>query len=62
MKQLRKDVIDFAATGVGLGIMSSLDSTGSTGKLGKGLGIAGEVMMMGHTMRIIDKAMPKRRF
>ena len=54
-----KDAMTIGITGVGLSAMSGLDNTGSIGKLGKGLGTVGSVVMMGHTVGILNDTLKK---
>ena len=66
MKKLRKDVMNFGIAGVGLGVMSGVsgdspEASRALGTMGRGLGVAGGVMMAGHAMRFIGNAVPKKK-
>jgi len=61
VKNLAKDALTLGVTGVGLGVLGSLDSTGSVGKIGKGVGTVGGIVVLSHGIGILNEAMPKKK-
>lgn len=68
VKHMARDAMTVGITGVGLGVMGgaagmagSSAGAGAIGKMGKGLGIAGSAMMMGHTIGILNDTLPKKK-
>ena len=65
VKAMAKDALVIGATGVGLGMLGSLGggegANAAIGKLGTGLGTAGSVVMMGHTVGFMEDAFPKKK-
>lgn len=70
MKGLMRDTMMVGMTGVGLGMLSSVDPTGAKAiaPMSRGIGTVGSVMMLGYgvgmmqdTVNMVDKKMKKKK-
>lgn len=67
MKKLKKDVFDFAKTGISIGALGLVPGEGGVGATGAvsaisgKLPIMGKAMMAGHIMRLTKKFIPKKK-
>jgi len=65
VKHMAKDAMTIGVTGVGLGAMGlaagESDYPTGLGKLGKGLGTAGSIVMVGHGIKILNDVVPKKK-
>lgn len=61
MKKYMKDGMTLAATGVGLSVMSSLDSTGSVSKMSKAMPVVGGIYGAGMVMDTLNTLSKKNK-
>jgi len=61
VKKMSKDALALGVAGVGLGVMGGVGGASSIGVLGKGLGTAGSLVMVGHGMKILQDVVPKKK-
>lgn len=60
-KKYLKDGMALAATGIGLGVASGLDSTGATSKISGAMPMVGSIYGAGMVMDSLDMLQPKKK-
>ena len=63
VKHMAKDALTLGATGVGLGVMGGVSGSAAPaiGTLGRGLGTAGGLVMVGHGLGMLKEVVPKKK-